>query len=100
MNNPDPRFGLDKTYIAGVDARSIRSREATLFRADGVVSSERFVGFRRADHPVRSSIRWLRTVLLRSRPPLLCEEGNVPAQLSCHADFHSNRDFLGRDQEF
>src|SRR3989442_11063162 len=30
----------------------------------------------RSDHPVRSFIRRLRDILLRSRPPLLCEEGN------------------------
>src|SRR2546422_2623259 len=39
MKNPDPRFGLDKIYIAGVAATPIRFREATLIGADGVVSS-------------------------------------------------------------
>jgi len=29
MKNPDPRFGLDKIYIAGVDAPSKECREAT-----------------------------------------------------------------------
>jgi hypothetical protein len=35
------------------------------------------VGFRRSDHPVRSFQRRLRDIFLMSRPPLLCEEGNI-----------------------
>ena len=36
-------------------------------------------------------LRWLREILLVSRPPLLCEEGNAHAQGSSHTDFHELR---------
>src|SRR5437867_5699244 len=75
MKNPAPRFGLDKIYIAGVDAPSSKCCEATEAAQTGW--SVRPKWFRRSDHPVRSDIRRLRDILLRSRPPLLCEEGNT-----------------------
>src|SRR2546428_14049822 len=56
MKNPDPRFGLDKIYIAGVA------------RSAGVVSSAKYFG--RSDHPVCAS-------RCSAHPPLLCEEGNI-----------------------
>jgi hypothetical protein len=64
-----------------VDARSKKYREASLFRADGVVAHKssfktasfgtHFEAFIASDHPVRSFQRWLRDVFLMSRPPLL-----------------------------
>src|SRR2546426_6982138 len=43
--------------------------------ADGVVAHT--ATLRVSDHPVRSVQRWLRGILLMSRPPLLCKEGNM-----------------------
>jgi hypothetical protein len=62
----------------GVDARSKKHREATLFRADGVVSSakvyrpEDFAGLTTPS----AAFRWLRTFLLMPQPPLLYQEGS------------------------
>src|SRR5213594_1072186 len=43
-------------------------------------------------------LRWLREILLVSRPPLLCEEGNAHAQGSSHTDFHELRRSEVRDR--
>jgi MFS family permease len=48
------------------------------------------VGFRRSDHPVRSFQRRLREIFLMSRPPLLCEEGNI-ARLQFIHSFYGRR---------
>src|SRR6266850_4881509 len=73
-----------------LSARSIRSREATLFRADGVVSSapmQCFAGLTTPSAPLLEAARsracasrkgGFAIFLLMSRPPLLCEEGNIP----------------------
>src|SRR6266850_447330 len=75
----------------GVAARSIRSREATLFRADGVVSSaplRHSAGLTTPSAPLLEAARCracasrkggFAIFLLMSRPPLLCKEGNMPA---------------------
>src|SRR5437899_2237692 len=42
-------------------------------------SVRRNLASRRTDHPVRSFQMSLRDILLMSRPPLLCEEGNLPS---------------------
>ena len=44
-------------------------------RRDG--QTGKILVWRRTDHPVRSAQRRLRDIYLMSRPPLLCEEGNV-----------------------
>ena len=63
--------------IAGVGwLRDQRSREGTLFRADGVVGSEPIRVFAGLTTPSAPK-RWRRSILLMSRPPLLCEEGNI-----------------------
>jgi len=48
-------FSLDSFYIAGVDARSTRFREASLVRADGVVRSNHRLFGSWTNHPVRSN---------------------------------------------
>src|SRR5215469_14993628 len=68
-------------FQGGVAARSRKYRAATFERADGVVA--KFEKIRCAswfvrNHPVRSHKRWLRSIFLRSRPPLLGKEGNSP----------------------
>src|SRR5437868_8522049 len=63
----------------GVDARSRKCREATLVRADGVVSSAKL--FRPKDFAElttpSAALRRLRAFLLMPQPPLLFKEGNV-----------------------
>src|SRR5207237_2031267 len=65
----------------GVDARSRKCREATLVRADGVVSSAklfRLKDFAELTTP-SAALRRLRAFLLMPQPPLLFKEGNVSA---------------------
>src|SRR5437660_298515 len=62
-------------FQGGVAARSRRSREATLARADGVVAR----CWMQPPHPL--PIRMLCNIFLRSRPPLLEKEGNMPLPL-------------------
>ena len=69
----------------GVDARSIKSREATLFRADGVVAHKpRFKTHSEArlvsDHPVCGAAVASRLFIdAAATPPH--EEGNAPARI-------------------
>jgi hypothetical protein len=72
----------------GVAARSKRSREASFIarRRGGQFGGN--PRFRRSDHPVRSLKGSFATSLLMSRPPLLCEEGNVRSRQGS-ASLHS-----------
>src|SRR5438132_1430110 len=65
----------------GVDARSRKCREATLVRADGVVSSAKSLGLKSFAELTTPSaaLRRLRAFLLMPQPPLLFKEGNVSA---------------------
>ena len=62
----------------GVAARSIRFREASLVRADGVVRSNHRIIGSWTNHPVRSSKGGFAAFLLMSRPPLLNQGGDWP----------------------
>src|SRR5215831_16535814 len=67
--------------IGGVDATSIRSREASFNGAAGVVESG--TSFKECilkhlgnpDHPV-APLRWVRIFFLMAQPPLLYQEGS------------------------
>src|SRR5262245_9878655 len=61
----------------GVAARSRKSRVASLARADGVVFNLNKI-LRNLITTPSAPQRRLRNILLRSRPPLLEEEGKIP----------------------
>ena len=60
--------------IGGVDATSIRCREATFDGADGVVMHDET--FRCSDHPVCGPKVGCAAFLLMPQPPLLYQEGS------------------------
>src|SRR5438477_8133665 len=62
-------------------ARPKKCREATLVRADGVVSSAKSLGLKSFAELTTPSaaLRRLRAFLLLPQPPLLFKEGNVSA---------------------
>src|SRR5207248_5905563 len=70
------------TSLRGVDATSIKFREATADGADAVVSSASMPDLAGLTTP-SAPLRRLRGIFLMAQPPLLCEEGNVCAALVC-----------------
>src|SRR5437667_10736989 len=89
-------------------ARSRKSREATLVRADGVARSASPIGRSLKKRSAKSlglksfaelttpsaALRRLRDFLLMPQPPLLCKEGNVSA-LKQSANSFTRSDALG-----
>ena len=60
-------------------------RDATLLRADGVVSSAKVAGLNIPPGLTTPSaaLQWLRDILFMPHPPLLFKEGNMLVQCSC-----------------
>ena len=58
-------------------------------------SVRRNVEFRRSDHPVRSNKGSFAPSLFMSRPPLLCEEGNVAFTVKFQTESPPVRGSLG-----
>src|SRR5436190_10716517 len=92
QHSPPRRGGVAAPLTNAAEPPKRRRRGGAKREPDGEASIKDRHGRVFAELTTRPlQLRWLREILLVSRPPLLCEEGNAHAQGSSHTDSTSAR---------